>query len=219
MSFASPMSKRAQRTDQTIKAAFDPGSSLENIWPGRRLPRKLDKRTHGGSRFAALHANKFLAGGVPRNTSYPPNQAQYRRLKSINTLRAHPDQFRENVSCFRSSKSLFAPAKGYECDFRGGEGFQNRSIRSRRSSVNWASDSVAAAELSMARPSLRKLLRGAEGETPRRTSSFAQSKASADFFKVTSVEEKPLLAEDAKQVRFATIDRRSHQKDCAASCR
>lgn len=121
----------SQRTDQTIKSA------LTQIIARKYMARQAFAAKLESEPIVDLDLlrsrEKVLAGAyVQRELSAKSSTISMAEVGQY--IEAHPDPRRRRIS--------------------------NRSIRSRRSSVNWASDLAVAAELSMARPCRRNFFQG-----------------------------------------------------------
>ena len=185
----------SQRTDQTIKAALTQIIARKYM-AQQALAAKLDSERIVD--LDLLRSREQVLAGAYEQHELSTKSSTISKAEVDQYIEAHPDQFAKR-QLFQIEQISFAPQKDTNVisaavkDFKSLDQVSAKlselGIRFSRGSGTFDGATVPA-----------ELLRALRARRPDDIF-FVRSKAGADFFKVTSVEEKPLLAEDAN--RFA----------------
>jgi EpsD family peptidyl-prolyl cis-trans isomerase len=185
----------SQRTDQTIKAALT-RIIARKYMAQQALAAKLDSERIVD--LDLLRSREQVLAGAYTQHELSTKSSTISMAEVGQYIEAHPDQFAKR-QLFQIEQVSFAPQKDMNVISAAVKDFKSLDQVSAKLSELGIRFSRGSGTIDGATVPA-ELLRALRARRPDDIF-FVQSKASADLFKVTSVEEKPLLAEDAN--RFA----------------
>ena len=185
----------SQRIDQTIKAALT-RIIARKYMAQQALAAKLDSEPTVD--LDLLRSREQVLAGAYAQHELSTKSSTISKAEVDQYIEAHPDQFAKR-QLFQIEQISFAPQKDTNVISAAVKDFKSLDQVSAKLSELGIRFSRGSGTIDGATVPA-ELLRALRARRPDDIF-FARSEASADFFKVTSVEEKPLLAEDAN--RFA----------------